>query len=170
MPDPVLIVMSGLPGTGKTTLSRLWAQKIGAVYLRIDSIEGGIIGSMLGVTDIKDSGYTVAHNLAKDNLNNGLSVVADSVNPLNVTRDDWRKVGDDLGIVVKEVEIICSHPKIHRHRIETRETNIGNRKNSTWDDVLKREYHSWDREHIVIDTAEKSVDESFKELIEALCL
>src|SRR2546428_383735 len=36
---PMLIVLSGLPGTGKTTIAREVARAIAAVYLRIDSIE-----------------------------------------------------------------------------------------------------------------------------------
>lgn len=35
----MLIVMSGLPATGKTTISRALASQINAVHLRIDTIE-----------------------------------------------------------------------------------------------------------------------------------
>jgi len=39
----MLIVFSGTPGTGKTTLSRLLAQQLGAVYLRIDTMDQPIM-------------------------------------------------------------------------------------------------------------------------------
>jgi broad-specificity NMP kinase len=39
----MLIVFSGAPGTGKTTLSRLLAQQRGAVYLRIDTMDEPIM-------------------------------------------------------------------------------------------------------------------------------
>lgn len=35
----VLYVFAGLPATGKTTLSRLLARELGAVHVRVDSIE-----------------------------------------------------------------------------------------------------------------------------------
>lgn len=36
----MLIAFAGLPGVGKTTLSRALARRIGAAWLRIDTIEG----------------------------------------------------------------------------------------------------------------------------------
>ncbi|MER6141898.1 AAA family ATPase [Streptomyces sparsogenes] len=39
----MLIVIGGLPGTGKTTLARLLAARIGAVHLRVDTIEQAIV-------------------------------------------------------------------------------------------------------------------------------
>ncbi len=41
----MLIVFSGLPGTGKTTIANDLAATTGAVYLRIDTIEQAIRNS-----------------------------------------------------------------------------------------------------------------------------
>ena len=87
----MLIVFSGAPGTGKTTLSRLLALQLAAVYLRIDTIEQPIMAAY--GNDIADTGYRVAHGVARDNLLLGRDVVADCVNPLNIAREAWRDVG-----------------------------------------------------------------------------
>ena len=43
MPGAALLILSGLPGAGKTTIVRELARRIGAVHVRIDSIEHAIM-------------------------------------------------------------------------------------------------------------------------------
>jgi predicted kinase len=69
----VLFVFGGLPGVGKTELSMQLAKRIGAVHLRIDTIEQAMRDS--GVNDIGPKGYNVAYNVAYDNLILGLKVI-----------------------------------------------------------------------------------------------
>jgi len=38
----------------------------------------------------------------------------------------------------------------------------------TWEEIVSREYHPWDREHIVVDTALRDVEQNVKMLREAL--
>ena len=49
----MLIVFSGLPGTGKTTLAKDLAATTGAVYLRIDTIEQAIRNSGALAQDVR---------------------------------------------------------------------------------------------------------------------
>jgi predicted kinase len=153
----MLIVFSGAPATGKTTLSRPLAQQLAAVYLRIDTIEHPVMAAY--GDDIADTGYRVAYGLARDNLLLGRDVVADCVNPLNITRDAWRDVGLSAGVPVTEIEVLCSDPAEHRRRVETRTPDIPGLAPPTWDQVCCRRIDPWVRAHTVIDTAGRTVEE-----------
>src|SRR5580658_6495018 len=120
----MLIIFGGLPGSGNTTLARSLAVAIHAVYLRIDTIEQSIRIAMGPSTDVGELGYRVAYEVAKDNLRFGLTVIADSVNPLQITRDSWRAVGRDLDTNVLEIEVVCSDVAEHRQRVESRVADI----------------------------------------------
>ncbi len=88
----MLIVFGGLPGVGKTTLAKSVARELGAVYLRVDTIEHALRFSEMLQAEVGPAGYIVAYRLAEENLRLGRTVVADSVNPLNITRDAWLSV------------------------------------------------------------------------------
>jgi predicted kinase len=166
--DPMLIIFGGLPGTGKTTIARELARQLGAIYVRIDSIEQAIRDSGTVNQPINDTGYRVGYAIAEDNLRLGRTVIADSVNPIQLTRDAWIGVAHRAQVGAAEVEVICSDPQQHRQRVETRPSDISGLRLPTWEEVVSREYEPWERKHIVIDTTGRSVAESVKELREAL--
>jgi predicted kinase len=85
----MLIVLGGLPSTGKTTIARELARQLGAVHLRSDSIEQALRDYGVAGRSMDDAGYQAAYAIAADNLWIGRTVIADSVNPLPVTRDAW---------------------------------------------------------------------------------
>jgi predicted kinase len=164
----VLIIFGGLPGTGKTTIARELARQIGAVHLRIDSIEQAIRDCSPDAVGLDEAGYWVAYAIAEDNLRVGRTVVADSVNPLQITRDAWLEVGRRARAITLEIEVICSDSREHRARLESRKSDISGSRVPSWEEVISREYHRWDREHIVIDTAKQSLEQNVKNLREAL--
>src|SRR5262245_41288047 len=102
---PVLISVSGLPGVGKTTVARALAQEIGAGYIRVDSIEAALKNSALQIHPAEDAGYLAAVAIAKDNLVHGLDVVADTVNPIEVTRRMWAEAASACDARLLNVEI-----------------------------------------------------------------
>ena len=158
----MLIVLSGLPGTGKTTIARKLARELAAVYLRIDSIEQSIRGAG---RPVEGEGYSVAYAVAEDNLRLGRIVVADCVNPWPLTRSEWRSVADRTGVPALDVEIVCSDAGEHRRRVETRAADIAGHRLPTWQEVVERDYRPWDAERIVIDTARLSVEQSVRTIL-----
>jgi predicted kinase len=67
----VLIVFSGLPGTGKTTLAQALARTLNAGYVRIDTIEDALLADGGDVLVASGAGYGVAYAMAEDNLRLG---------------------------------------------------------------------------------------------------
>lgn len=170
MPDATtnacLLIFSGLPASGKSTLAKAAARELGAMYLRIDTIEQALRD--LCDVDVEGEGYRLAYRVASDNLRLGTSVVSDSCNPIELTRDEWESVATDTGSAFVNIEVHCSDQAEHRRRVESRTTEVAGLQLPTWREVQRRRYDEWKRERLVIDTAGRSVAESEDELFRHL--
>jgi predicted kinase len=158
----MLIILGGLPGTGKTTIARELARQLDGVHIRIDTIEQAIRDSGIAEGPMNDAGYRVGYAVAEDNLRLGRFVIADSVNPIAASRDAWRAVAKRAGKRAIEVEMVCSDAERHRERVEARVGDIPDHQVPTWQEVLDRDYQPWQGDRLVIDTALLRVEQSVK--------
>jgi predicted kinase len=161
----MLIILGGLPATGKTTIARLLAARIGAVHLRIDTIEEAIFAARPSQTERGPEGYLVAYGIADDNLKLGLTVIADCVNALNITREAWRSVAVRAARPAVEIEVTCSDAEAHRHRLEAREHGPHKLR---WQAIVDRRYDHWEDATMVVDTAVKGAEAIVDDLVEIL--
>ena len=148
----MLFIFSGLPGVGKSTVAREIAKRLKAVYVRADTIEQAMRDCMPDY-EVTIEGYEIAYAVAAENLALGLRVVADSVNPLNITRDAWRNTAISQGKEFMDIEGICSDATEHRGRVEQRVSDIPGLKLPTWDETVSRQYEPWTMKRLIIDTA-----------------
>ncbi len=162
MAKPTLFIFAGLPASGKTTLAQHLAADLKAVHLRIDTIEQAIRD--LCDFQVEGEGYRLAYRVAADNLRLGLSVVADSCNPIELTRREWEGVAQAEGAAFINIEVVCSDSAEHRCRVENRANSVPNLKLPNWDKVVAREYHSWSVPRITIDTSGSSPETSYEQL------
>lgn len=163
---PTLYVFSGLPGTGKSTLAMRLAKRLAAAYLRIDTVEQALLD--LCSFNPEGEGYRLSYRVAADNLRLGVSVVADSCNTLALTRREWQAVAAANGADCSDIEICCSDETEHRRRVETRDGGSQGLYVPSWTEVQNREYEPWQSDRTVVDTAGKTIDESFDELMTRL--
>ena len=150
---------------GKTAIARGLARATGAVHLRIDSIEQALRNSSVTITG--PEGYVVAYAIAEDNLRLGHAVIADSVNPIELTRAAWREVAVRAATPFVEIEVVCSDRAEHRRRVESRVADIAGHRLPSWQQVCDREYEPW-QAGIVLDTAGQQPEASVAALLERL--
>lgn len=161
--EPTLYAFSGLPGTGKSTLAQGLAARLGAVYLRIDTLEQRLRDAFPG--PIEAEGYELAYAIAADNLRLGLSVVADCVNPVEATRAAWAQTARTAGARIVPIGVTCNDAGEHRRRVEGRVADIPGLRLPTWKQVLDREFQPWATQEVFIDTGEKRAQACLEELL-----
>jgi predicted kinase len=164
--NPRLYIFSGLPASGKSTLAQLLAKHIGAIYVRVDTVEQGL-RDLCGFT-VEGEGYHLSYRIISDNLKLGISAVSDSCNPIELTRDQWQKVATSVGAHFTNIEICCSNSTEHKYRVKTRYNAVKNLQLPSWEQIQDRRYEPWDREVVQIDTTGKSVEQAFSELTHKL--
>lgn len=142
------------------------ARRLGAAYVRVDTIEQALRD--LCSIDIQGEGYRLAYRVAADNLRLGVSVVADSCNPIELTRREWERTATDVGAQYVNIEIVCSDRQEHRTRVETRQSPVPGLTLPTWQDVITRAYDPWLEGRIVLDTFGRSAEQCVDELLSTM--
>lgn len=127
---PILFILSGLPGSGKSTLSQFITKEYNTFYLRIDTVEQGL--REFCNFNVEGEGYKLSYRIASDDLKFGINVVADSCNPIILTRREWETIAEINNAIFINIEVVCSDKNEHKKRIETRIVDVENLALPTW--------------------------------------
>ncbi len=151
--------MSGLPGSGKSTVAKRLASELGCAVLSVDTIERGLREA--GVTAEQPIGlaaYAVANRLADVQLGLGHTVIADAVNHHPEARHAWLELAAAHGVDVRVIHVECSDVELHRQRLETRDHEL---RVVSWDRVveLREAWTPWPVETETMDTAHSARNE-----------
>jgi predicted kinase len=153
----MLVVISGLPGTGKSTAGEAVARRSRAVWLSVDEVEEALLG--VGLPSDWTTGvaaYEAVAAAAAENLRLGHVVIVDGVNDSEPARDTWRRAAEAAAAPLVFVLLTPPPEQEHRLRLESRTRNLTHQSEPTWDDVQARAqtYESWREPPLSIDSGQ----------------
>jgi predicted kinase len=152
--EPKLVVFSGLPGVGKSTLARDVAKRIGGAWFRVDTIEASVVNA--GIARSFETGlaaYIGARDLAADQLQLGHNVVIDAVNGVPEAKEMWTELARSVPATLRIIEVGCSDKSEHRRRVESRASATPPLPVPTWAEVEGREYKPWNLPVLSVDSS-----------------
>jgi len=152
-----LIVFSGLPGTGKSTLAEAVGKELGIPVFARDWMEATLLRCELHSTkegtSLSWAAYELMTVLAERQLMLDQSVILDSVAATETLRGTWRQLSRQYGADWRVIECICSDVNLHRSRLKVRNRNIPGWHELKWSDVekVKQYYRPWNDECLKLD-------------------
>jgi predicted kinase len=153
---PMLIVLSGLPATGKTAIAEAVARELGAVLLSVDPVDSALAG--VGVRETGAPGlaaYAVVGAMAEQNLALGMTVVVDAVNAVGEAKTFWIELSRRLDARLLAIETVLVDERLHRGRLSGRVRDLAIPE-PTWEAVALRrgEWVAWPFAPLVINSGE----------------
>lgn len=151
---PVFIVVSGLPGTGKSYFSRRLAERLQFIILESDALRKTLFSSPDYSAAESGRLFRAIHRLIERLLRKGVSLILDATNLSERYRERLYCIADRLGakLILVRVE---APPEVVRARLRARQENAESKSDADWS-VYQRMRSSvqkiW-RNHYAVDTS-----------------
>ncbi|HEY6957350.1 MAG TPA: ATP-binding protein [Candidatus Limnocylindria bacterium] len=144
-----LVVLSGLPGSGKSSVARELARALEFSLFELDHIEAPILARFDGDA-LGWGGYEILSALAEDNLSLGRSVVLDSVAWTNPLREEWRMMAARHRARYRPIEVVVPDRELHRTRVTARTAK------NDWPrlEAAFKLYEAWSGDRLVLDSSQ----------------
>lgn len=129
---PAFIVVSGLPGTGKSYFCRKLAERLPFVVLESDVLRK-ILFSPPSYSLVESARLFRAINLLIEKLlKKGISLILDATNLSERYREQLQNIADrlDAKLILVRVE---APPEVVRQRLITRQENLENKSDADWE-------------------------------------
>lgn len=164
---PCLIIVSGLPGSGKSSFSRQLAARLPSAIVESDAVRKALYPSPTYGGPESARVFRVCHALIEQLLRQGRRVIFDATNLIERHRERVYNIADKLGVKLIIV-LVEAPPEVMRQRLERRHTDRSPADNSDADlAVHERMMTSAERigrNHFVVDTS-KDVRPAIRKVI-----
>jgi predicted kinase len=159
-----LVVFSGLPGTGKSTLANRLARELQWPLLRIDDVVNKVPENP-GV-EFWDSCVETLLTLVETQLEIGLNVIADSVF-MNTDRHHAQALAQKYGARFRPVYTHLSDDQVWERRVTERVLEMNHPDVATWAQVLRQRGHfrSWEPGTALFVDALNPVDQNYEAVL-----
>jgi predicted kinase len=157
-----LVVVSGVPGVGKSTLAEAVGRSLGIPVFAGDWLLGSLtpFGGHYFERQL-EMGEEMLTTLALRQLSLGQSAILDFPVEDLASRARWRSLAGRVGARFSVVVCVCSDRQVHRARLEGRSRGIpGWHDAGNWANVERRlaAFAPWDGEVLTVDTVQPHDD------------
>jgi predicted kinase len=155
---PQLVVMTGLPCSGKSTIAYGIATAMQWPVFSVDPVDSAMRGDGVDPDTAGQAAYGVCRSLAAEQLKIGLSVVIDAVNAHQDARAMWQGLARQTGARLALIECVCPDVDLHKARVSSRVRDLPHYPELTWATVeeTKAHYRPWEIEKLRLSTQEPS--------------
>lgn len=154
---PAFVVVSGLPGTGKSFFCNKLAQKSSFYILESDAMRKTLFSSPDYSVAENTHLFTVCHILIEDLLKRGIPLIFDATNLSERHRERLYRIGDRTGARLILVRIDAPSTIIYQ-RLQTRSEGDGleNKSDADWEVYcrMKPAVDKIRRNHFAVDTSQ----------------
>ncbi|MDA0988228.1 MAG: ATP-binding protein [Chloroflexi bacterium] len=128
----VLMIVSGLPGTGKSYFSRRMAERAPLAIVETDAMRNVLFPFLTHSGAENGRHFKACHSLIDDLLNRGISVLFDATNLVERNRKRLYNIADktDAKLIIVRME---APPEVVAERLRRGEEGDGGEDNSTAD-------------------------------------
>lgn len=157
-----LIVLSGLPGGGKTSIVEIIAARTASVHLSVDPVEDSLLACGLPRGwEVGVAAYEATRAMAELNLRRGHDVIVNAVNDSDEARQTWRTAAQRTGAEIQFVHLVLAEEQEHRRRLRGRGRGLEHVGEPTWSDVQQScaDYAVWSDAVVEIDTGGRTADD-----------
>lgn len=159
-----LVIFSGLPGTGKSTLANKLAREMHWPLLCIDDVV--VDAPEDAGNEFWDSQITALLNLVETQLELGLDVIVDSVF-MNMDRHHAQELARKYTAHFLPIYVYVSDDKVWEERVTTRFDHSNNPDVATWERIQhqRKGFREWEPDTALFIDSLNPVDENFERVL-----